>query len=58
MDGRVGGWLYACVIMAAPWDSPSGLLVSGWWAWDWVCVCLSVEMCGRGYHACDLAGGL
>lgn len=61
MDGRVGGcpygWLYACVIMAVPWNSLSGLLVAGW-AWMWVCVRLFVDMYDRGYHACDLAGGL
>lgn len=61
MGGRVGGcpygWSCACVIMAAPWTSLSGLLVVGW-AWMWVCVCLFVGVYDRGYHAYDLAGGL
>lgn len=57
LAGRPYGWLYACVIMAAPWNSLSGLLVAGW-AWMWVCVCLFVDMYDRGYHICDLAGGL
>lgn len=52
------GWLCACVIMAAPWNSLSGIAGRSPGLDVGVRVSLFVDMYGRGYHVCDLAGGL